>query len=117
MSTLAQGFIELTGYVYAVRAADAMAKAAEVTVTRVHKVDGPRVCVVCEGDVAACQAAVNAGVSACAPDGVIVSNVIPHPAGGSEELYGFLEAINVARAARKQARLKARSVKAKPKQG
>ena len=117
MSNLAQGFIEVTGYVHAVQAADTMAKTADVAVARVHKVDGPRVCVICEGDVAACKAAVDAAVSACGPDGVITSNIIPHPAGGTEELHGFLEGINLAKVARKQARLKLRNLKAKPKQG
>ena len=47
----AQGFVETAGLVIAIQAADAMAKAAEVEVVMAHKVDGLRVCVVCEGDV------------------------------------------------------------------
>ena len=108
MSHLAQGFIEVTGYVAAIEAADSMAKAAEVVVKRAHKVDGPRVCVICEGDVAACQAAVNAALGVCAPKGtVIASNIIPNPVGGPEDLYNHLDAINAAKAAKKKARLQA----------
>jgi microcompartment protein CcmL/EutN len=105
VSHLAQGFIEVTGYVAAIEAADTMAKAADVVVKQVHKVDGPRVCVICEGDVAACQAAINAAVGVCAPHGTVISsNVIPHPAGGSEELYQHLDTINKAKAAKKKAK-------------
>jgi len=108
VSHLAQGFIEVTGYVAAIEAADTMAKAAEVLVKRAHKVDGPRVCVICEGDVAACQAAVNAALEVCAPKGTVISsNVIPNPAGGPEELYKHLNAIDAKKAAKKQAKLKA----------
>jgi len=108
VSHLAQGFIEVTGYVAAIEAADTMAKAADVVVKRAHKVDGPRVCVICEGDVAACQAAVNAAVGVCGPQGtVITSNVIPHPAGGSDELYRHLDVINEIKAAKKKAKMQA----------
>ena len=105
MSHLAQGFIEVTGYVAAIEAADTMAKAADVVVKRAHKVDGPRVCVICEGDVAACQAAVNAALGVCYPKGTVISsNVIPSPAGGSEELYRHLSTIDEKKAAKKKAK-------------
>lgn len=116
MSHLAQGFIEVTGYVAAIEAADTMAKAADVTVARVHKVDGPRVCVICEGDVAACQAAVDAAYSVCAPKGtVIATNIIPHPASGGEETYRYLDSINAAKAAKKKAKMEARAKVSAPK--
>ena len=51
------GFVETAGLVIAIQVADAMAKAAEVEIIAAHKVDGLRVCVICKGDVAACQAA------------------------------------------------------------
>ena len=51
------GFVETAGLVIAIQVADAMAKAAEVEIISAHKVDGLRVCVICKGDVAACQAA------------------------------------------------------------
>ena len=56
------GFVETAGLVIAIQVADAMAKAAEVEIISAHKVDGLRVCVICKGDVAACQAAVETGV-------------------------------------------------------
>ena len=112
MSHLAQGFIEVTGYVAAIEAADTMAKAAEVVVKRAHKVDGPRVCVICEGDVAACQAAVNAALGVCLPKGTVISsNVIPNPAGGPEELYRHLNAIDAKKAAKKKARSQAEAAR------
>ena len=55
------GFVETAGLVIAIQVADAMAKAAEVEIIAAHKVDGLRVCVICKGDVAACQAAVETG--------------------------------------------------------
>ena len=55
------GFVETAGLVIAIQVADAMAKAAEVEIISAHKVDGLRVCVICKGDVAACQAAVETG--------------------------------------------------------
>ena len=115
MSILAQGFIEVTGFVAAVEAADAMAKAADVVVRRVHKVDGPCVSVICEGDVAACQAAVDAAAGICGAKGtVLIRNIIPNPA-ESEELYKCLDAINKAKAAKKLAREKAAAARAKGK--
>jgi len=112
VSHLAQGFIEVTGYVAAIEAADTMAKAAEVVVKRAHKVDGPRVCVICEGDVAACQAAVNAALGVCLPKGTVISsNVIPNPAGGPEELYRHLNAIDAKKAAKKKARSQAEAAR------
>ena len=113
MSTLAQGFIEVTGYVAAIEAADAMAKAASVKIRRVHKVDGPCVCVICEGDVAACQAALDAAASLCGPKGtLLIRNIIPNPV-ESDLVHEMLESINVKKAAKKQARLKAAAERSK----
>lgn len=110
MSQLAQGFIEVTGYVAAVEAADTMIKAANVKVARVHKVDGPRVCVICEGDVAACQAAVDAAYGVCAPKGTVIgTNIIARPADGGQETYAFLDSINAQKAAKKKAKMEARA--------
>ena len=107
MNTLAQGLIEVTGYVAAIEAADAMAKAASVTLRRVHKVDGPCVCVICEGDVAACRAALDAAASLCGPKGTLLTqNIIPNPV-DSDLVHECLENINKTKAAKKQAKLKA----------
>ena len=81
MNQRAQGFVETAGLVIAIQVADAMAKAAAVKIVMAHKVDGLRVCVICEGDVAACQASVNAGAQRASESGLFVAKVvIPRPA-------------------------------------
>jgi len=105
MDQRAQGFVETAGLAIAIQAADAMAKAAAVKIVMAHKVDGLRVCVICEGDVAACQASVHAGADlARALDGLLGSNVIPHPADGPESLQGHIDGIRLRKAARKAAK-------------
>lgn len=74
------GFVETAGLVIAIQVADAMAKAAEVEIISAHKVDGLRVCVICKGDVAACQAAVETGaLLAQSLNGLNGYNIIPAP--------------------------------------
>ena len=74
------GFVETAGLVIAIQVADAMAKAAEVEIISAHKVDGLRVCVICKGDVAACQAAVETGaLLAQSLNGLNGYNIIPSP--------------------------------------
>jgi len=105
MEQRAQGFVETAGLVIAIQVADAMAKAAAVEVIMGHKVDGLRVCVICEGDVAACQASVHAGAElARALDGLLGSNVIPRPADGAEKLQEHLEEMKQRKVARKAAK-------------
>ncbi|MFQ8887448.1 MAG: BMC domain-containing protein [Bilophila wadsworthia] len=72
------GFVETAGLVIAIQVADAMAKAAEVEIISAHKVDGLRVCVICKGDVAACQAAVETG-ALLEINGLNGYNIIPSP--------------------------------------
>ena len=75
------GFVETAGLVIAIQVADAMAKAAEVEIIAAHKVDGLRVCVICKGDVAACQAAVETGaLLAQSLNGLNGYNIIPKAA-------------------------------------
>ncbi len=106
MEQRAQGFVEVTGYVPAIEVADVMAKTAEVTVVMAHKVDGPRVCVIVEGDVAACKAAVEAGKDLCQSKGTLIgANVIPRPEQGAPELYKLLDAMKARKAAKKAERL------------
>ena len=101
----AQGFVETAGLVIAIQVADAMAKVAAVKVVMAHKVDGLRVCVICEGDVAACKASVNAGAElAESLGGLLGSNVIPRPADGAEGLHEHLGGIRERKAARKAAK-------------
>lgn len=105
MNQHAQGFVETAGLVIAIQVADAMAKAAKVQVVMAHKVDGLRVCVICEGDVAACQASVHAGAAiAKGLDGLLGSNVIPRPADGAERLQQHMDEMKQRKAARKAAK-------------
>ena len=105
MDQRAQGFVETAGLVIAIQVADVMAKAAKVQVVMGHKVDGLRVCVICEGDVAACQASVNAGAElARGLDGLLGSNVIPRPADGAERLQEYLDEMKQRKAVRKAAK-------------
>jgi ethanolamine utilization protein EutK len=105
MDQRAQGFVETAGLAIAIQVADVMAKAAKVEVVMAHKVDGLRVCVICEGDVAACQAAVNAGAEhARGQDGLLGSNVIPRPADGAQRLQEHIDEMKQRKAARKAAK-------------
>ena len=97
------GFVETAGLVIAIQVADAMAKAAEVEIISAHKVDGLRVCVICKGDVAACQAAVETG--ALSLNGLNGYNIIPSPAEEPDSLMDMLEDIKRKKAARKAAKL------------
>jgi ethanolamine utilization protein EutM len=80
MARQALGMIETRGWVAMVEAADAMAKAAAVDLTRWKNVDGGLVTILARGDVASVEAAVQAGVRAAARVGAVVtSHVIPMP--------------------------------------
>ena len=91
------GFVETAGLVIAIQVADAMAKAAEVEIISARKVDGLRVCVICKGDVAACQAAVETGaLLAQSLNGLNGYNIIPSPAEEPDSLMDMLEDIKAA---------------------
>ena len=76
----ALGMIETRGLVAAIEAADAMVKAANVTLTRKEEVGGGLVTVMVRGDVGAVKAAVDAGACAAEKVGEIVAqHVIPRP--------------------------------------
>lgn len=76
----ALGKIETRGFPAAVEAADAMVKAARVTLTRYEKTGGGHCTVVVRGDVGAVRAAVDAGSAAAGKVGEVVSvHVIPSP--------------------------------------
>ena len=84
----ALGMIETRGLVASIEAADAMVKAANVTLTCKEHVGGGLVTVMVRGDVGAVQAAVDAGAAAAERVGELVSiHVIPRP---HEELEGIL---------------------------
>ena len=84
-SNVSLGFVETYGLVAAVEAADAMSKAARVRVRTVANADLGLLSVICEGDLAACKAAVDAGRAAAQRvGGCITSNVIGRPDEGTE---------------------------------
>ena len=80
MSQIALGMIETRGFVGAVEAADAMAKAAKVTLLDRQFVGGGYVTVFCRGEVGAVKAATDAGAAAARRVGELTSvHVIPRP--------------------------------------
>lgn len=79
-STNALGMIETRGLVGAVEAADAMVKAANVTLMGKEQVGGELVTVMVRGDVGAVKAATDAGAAAAERVGELLSvHVIPRP--------------------------------------
>ena len=76
----ALGMIETKGFVGAIEAADAMVKAANVTLIGRVIVGGALVTVFVRGDVGATKAAVDAGAAAADRVGELIStHVIPRP--------------------------------------
>src|SRR3978361_155266 len=74
MTMIALGMIETRGLVGAVEAADAMVKAANVTLIGKEQIGGGYVTVLVRGDVGATQAAVDAGAEAAARVGELGSS-------------------------------------------
>ena len=80
MAQNALGMIETKGYVAALAAADAMVKAANVTIIGRQEVGDGLVAVVVAGDVGAVKAATEAGAETAGTVGELVSvHVIPRP--------------------------------------
>lgn len=80
MAQLAIGMIETKGYVAALAAADAMVKAANVTIIDRQDVGDGLVSVIITGDVGAVKAASEAGAETASQVGELVSvHVIPRP--------------------------------------
>lgn len=80
MSRIALGMIETRGLVGSVEAADAMVKAARVTLIGKEVIGGGYVTVMVRGEVGAVKAAVDAGAAAARRVGELVSvHVIPRP--------------------------------------
>ena len=74
------GLIETKGLVGAIEAADAMVKAANVSLLGQERIGGGYVTVIVEGDVGAVKAATEAGAAAAKRVGELVSvHVIPRP--------------------------------------
>ncbi len=77
---IALGMVETKGLVGAVEAADAMVKAANVTLIGKETIGGGYVTVMVRGDVGAVKAATDAGAAAAKRVGELVSvHVIPRP--------------------------------------
>lgn len=90
-SMIALGLVETKGLVGAVEAADAMCKAAKVTLLGKEISGGALVTVMVRGEVGAVKAATEAGAAAAKRVGELVSvHVIPRPA---QDLEKFLPAI------------------------
>lgn len=80
MSSEALGMIETKGLVAAIEAADAMVKAANVTLVGKEHIGGGLVSVMVRGDVGAVKAATDAGAAAAQNIGELISvHVIPRP--------------------------------------
>ena len=76
----ALGMVECRGLVAMIEAADAMVKAANVTLVGYEKIDAGLVTAIVRGDVAAVRAAVDAGAAAGRRVGeVVATHVIPRP--------------------------------------
>jgi len=76
------GILETVGLTASLEAADAMLKAANVTIVGKEKIGAAHVAIVIRGEVAAAKAAIQAGEAAAAPLGkVVAAHVIarPHP--------------------------------------
>lgn len=80
MDKQALGMVETKGLVGAIEAADAMVKAANVTLVGKEKIGSGLVTVMVRGDVGAVKASVDAGAAAAKRVGELVSvHVIPRP--------------------------------------
>ena len=89
---IALGMIETRGLVGSIEAADAMVKAADVTLIGKVHVGGGLVTVMVRGEVGAVKAAVDAGAAAAQRVGNLISqHVIPRPHGEVEGILPHIE--------------------------
>ncbi|MEB3350195.1 MAG: BMC domain-containing protein [Cyanobacteriota bacterium] len=88
---IALGMIETRGLVPAIEAADAMTKAAEVTLIAREFVGGGYVTVLVRGETGAVNAAVRAGADACerVGDGLVAAHIIARPHSEVEPVLTF----------------------------
>lgn len=83
------GMIETKGYTGSIEATDAMAKAANVTISKTIPIGGGLITVICRGDVASVKAAVDAGSKAAGKVGELVAaHVLARP--HDDLVKGFL---------------------------
>lgn len=82
------GLIETRGLIAQIEAADAMLKAANVTLVKQVQIGGAYVTTIIKGDVGSVRAAVDAGSAAASKVGELVSaHVIPRPTTGLMENF------------------------------
>ena len=87
MNADALGMVETRGLVGAIEAADAMVKAANVSLVGYEKIGSGLVTVMVRGDVGAVKAATDAGAAAARAVGEVVSiHVIPRPHMDTEKI-------------------------------
>lgn len=92
MNADALGMVETRGLVGAIEAADAMVKAANVTLVGYEKIGSGLVTVMVRGDVGAVKAATDAGAASASAVGEVVStHVISRPHTDVEKLLPNLE--------------------------
>ena len=91
----ALGMIETKGLVAAIEAADAMVKAANVSLEGYEKIGSGLVTVMVRGDVGAVKAATDAGAAAARSVGELVStHVIPRPHNDVEKIISNKRDVN-----------------------
>ncbi len=89
---IALGMIETRGLIGSIEAADAMVKAADVTLIGKVRVGGGLVTVMVRGEVGAVKAAVDAGAAAAQRVGNLISqHVIPRPHNEVEGILPHIE--------------------------
>lgn len=87
MTHEALGMVETRGLVASVEAADAMVKAADVTLVGTEKIGSGLVTIMVRGDVGAVKAATEVGANAAAKLGELVAvHVIPRPHNDVEKI-------------------------------
>ena len=92
MAVEALGMVETRGLVAAIEAADAMVKAANVTLIGTERIGSGLVTVMVRGDVGAVKAATVAGADAGSKLGELVTvHVIPRPHGDVEKILPALK--------------------------
>lgn len=90
---MALGLIETKGLIGAIEAADAMVKAADVTIINKEKSTAALITIKIEGEVSAVMAAVDAGAAAAQRVGQLISaHVIPRP---DEQVNFIIENTNL----------------------
>lgn len=84
------GLLETRGFVAAVAAADAMVKAANVSIAQTKEISGGLVSVIVQGDVGAVKTAIEAGAEAATSVGeVVATHVIARPHAETNGLTGI----------------------------